>query len=279
MREEFSFFTQSGNKIRASIYQQDNSISKPCLILVHGFKGFKDWGFWPYTAEYFSKKGFNVVSFNFSHNGVGDSLTEFDELDKFANNTISLEVHELNEIIDKVKQGKICDLNCTSIGLIGHSRGGAVSIIASSINKNVDALAVWASVSKLDRYTERQKKEWREKSFIEVWNSRTNQMMQINVALLEDIEANKNSSLNIEKAVKSLNTPFLIIHGEQDLTVPVDESKLLYEYAEKNLTELEIIPATGHTFDIVHPFEASNDKFETVLEKTLFFFKKHLNNN
>ncbi|MEP0860905.1 MAG: prolyl oligopeptidase family serine peptidase [Ignavibacterium sp.] len=279
MREEFSFFTQSGNKIRASVYYQDYSISKPCLILVHGFKGFKDWGFWPYTAEYFSNRDFNVVSFNFSHNGVGESLTEFDELEKFADNTISLEVSELNEIIDTVKNGGFGKIKCSSIGLVGHSRGGAVSILAASNNKNVDALAVWASVAKLDRYTERQKKEWREKGFIEVLNSRTNQMMRMNVALLEDIEANKNSSLNIEKAVKSLNKPFLIIHGEQDLTVPVDEGKMLFDYSDKSLTEFEIIPSTGHTFDIVHPFESSNTKFDRVLEKTLSFFKKYLNNN
>lgn len=166
MREEFSFFTQSGNKIRVSVYFNDNSNPKPCLILVHGFKGFKDWGFWPYTAEYFSKNDFNVVSFNFSHNGVGDSLTEFDELEKFANNTISLEISELNEIIDSVKAGKFGRIKCSSIGVLGHSRGGAVSILASSANISVEALVVWASVAKLDRYTERQKKEWRQKALL-----------------------------------------------------------------------------------------------------------------
>ncbi len=149
-----------------------------------------------------------MVSFNFSHNGVGESLTEFDELEKFADNTISLEVSELNEIIDTVKNGGFGKIKCSSIGLVGHSRGGAVSILAASNNKNVEALAVWASVAKLDRYTERQKKEWHEKGFIEVLNSRTNQMMRMNVALLEDIEANKNSYLNIEKSCKKvLNKP------------------------------------------------------------------------
>lgn len=278
MREDFSFFTRLGNKIRLSVYFDSKRISKPCLIFVHGFKGFKDWGFWPYTAEFFSKNGFNVVSFNFSHNGVGDSLTEFEELDKFAENTISLEVDELDEIINSVKSGKLVNQNCSSIGIIGHSRGGAVSILTSAKNENVNALAVWASVAKLDRYTARQKKEWKEKGFVEVFNSRTKQMMRLNVTLLNDIEQNKNSTLNIETSVKKLNRPFLIVHGEQDLTVPVEEGKLLFEFADKEKTELEIIPATGHTFDIVHPFESSNAKFELVLNKTLEFFQKNLQN-
>lgn len=278
MREDFSFFTRLGNKIRFSVYFDNEKISKPCLIFVHGFKGFKDWGFWPYTAEFFAKNGFNVVSFNFSHNGVGDSLTEFEEFDKFAENTISLEVDELDEIINSVKSGKLINQNCSSIGIIGHSRGGAVSILTSAKNENVNALAVWASIAKLDRYTERQKKEWKEKGFVEVFNSRTKQMMRLNVKLLNDIEQNKNSTLNIEMAVKELNRPFLIVHGEQDLTVPFEEGKLLFEFADKEKTDLEIIPATGHTFDIVHPFESSNAKFDYVLIKTLEFFQKNLQN-
>lgn len=276
MREEFSFLTHSGNKIRASLFYNGNGDEKPCLILVHGFKGFKDWGFWPHTAEFFSENGFNVLSFNFSHNGVSDSFTEFDELDKFAQNTISLEIDELNEIVDSVHSGLIKSLNCNSIGLIGHSRGGAISILVSEKNKNVNALAVWASVAKLDRYTERQKKEWREKGFIEVLNSRTNQLMRLNVSLLEDIEYNKDTSLNIEKAVKNLSKPFLIVHGEQDLTVPVQEGKLLFEFSNKYLTEIEIISSTGHTFDVVHPFKSSNQKFDRVLSKTLEFFRNNL---
>ncbi len=104
-------------------------------------------------------------------------------------------------------------------------------------------------------------------------------MMRMNVSLLEDIESNKYHSLNIENAIKKLNKPFLIIHGEQDLTVPVEEGKLLYQYSNKELTELQIIPSTGHTFDISHPFESSNDKFERVLALSLSFFNKHLKKN
>jgi hypothetical protein len=57
---------------------------KNCIIFVHGFKGFKDWGFGPYLAKYLSTKGFFVITFNFSHNGVSIPMDEFTELDKFA---------------------------------------------------------------------------------------------------------------------------------------------------------------------------------------------------
>lgn len=276
MREDFSFFTSSGNKIRVSLFSDKSRTSKPCLILVHGFKGFKDWGFWPYTAEFFSKNGFNVFSFNFSHNGVGESLTEFDEIEKFAKNTVSLEISELNEVIDKIINSQFYEINCKELGIIGHSRGGAVSLLVSSRNKYVKSVALWASISKLDRYTERQKAEWKEKGFLEVLNTRTNQLMRLNVDLLYDIEQNKNTSLNIEWAVKNLNKPLLIVHGEQDLTVPIQEANQIYEWSDKNLTVLKILKATGHTFDVVHPFTGTNKKFEEVLSITLNFFRKTL---
>jgi pimeloyl-ACP methyl ester carboxylesterase len=96
-------------------------------------------------------------------------------------------------------------------------------------------ILVWASVAKFDRYTERQKTEWRKQGFVEVLNSRTNQMMRMNVDSLEDVETNKNGSLSIEKAVKGLNKPLLILHGTEDLTVPVAEGEQIYNWSDKSI--------------------------------------------
>lgn len=279
MREDFSLKTKNGNLIRVSVYNKNKDFSSPCLFLVHGFKGFKDWGFWPYTANYLANNGFFVIAFNFSHNGVGKSLVEFDELDKFAKNTISLEVSELVDLINAYRKGFFTKSISEEIGLVGHSRGGAVSLLTAAKNENIKAVCVWASVAKLDRYTERQKKEWREKGFVEVLNTRTNQMMRLNVELLNDIEENIGGSLSIEKSVKDLNIPLKIVHGEQDITVPDEEAKLIYNWSDKSNSDLLTIPAAGHTFNIVHPFTESNEKFEIVLKETKNFFNKNLKQN
>ena len=101
--------------------------------------------------------------------------------------------------------------------------------------------------------------------------------MKLNVSLLDDLEENKNDKLNIENAVRELKKPLLLVHGEQDLAVPVKEAENLYSLADKELSELYLVPATGHTFDIKHPFEGTNDKFESILEKTHQFFNQNLN--
>ena len=277
MRDNFIFTTQKDNVLKITTYGLEHINKAPCLILVHGFKGFKDWGFFPFAGEYFAKNGLFVISFNFSHNGIGEHLTEFTELDKFANNTISLEVSELDEIITAYCDGFFGKISDAGIGLIGHSRGGAVILLCASERAEVKAAATWAAVSNFNRYTERQKNEWRKNSYFEVINSRTKQVMRLNVSLLEDVESNKNDSLSIEKAVRNLKKPLLIAHGDIDLTVPMQEGETIYQWSDKDQTELCIIKSAGHTFDIVHPFEGSNKKFDSLLNKTNNFFKTYLN--
>jgi len=273
MNKEFKLKTNEGNILDVSVYGLENISKAACLILVHGFKGFKDWGFFPHTAEQFAKCGYFVISFNFSHNGIkGNDFNVFD-IDSFAKNTVSLEISELAQVINAYKNGFFSNDVYRKLALIGHSRGGGVAILSSLLNK-VDVYVVWASVARFDRYTERQKLEWRKQGFFEALNSRTNQMMRMNVDLLEDIEKNKDGSLSIENAAKNLERPMLLIHGTEDLTVPNIESEQIYNWSDKSQTEFEKIPACGHTFDIVHPFEGSNKKFDLVLAKTQEFFNR-----
>ncbi len=277
MSKDFILTTVKQDTIRITAYGVENLRLSPCLIFVHGFKGFKDWGFGPYIGNYFSSKGFFVLGFNFSHNGVGESLTEFNELERFAENTFSLELSELSQLIDAYLKGFFGGTSNTRLGLLGHSRGGGISLLMARQKSEVDAVAAWSSVSTFDRYSKRQKEVWRKRGVFEVLNSRTNQVMKLNVSLLDDLENNKEDKLNIEKAVRELNKPLLIVHGEQDLAVPVKEAEHLYSLAFKDKSELFLVPATGHTFDIKHPFEGTNDKFESILKKTYQFFNQNFN--
>ncbi len=96
------------------------------------------------------------------------------------NNTFTREVDELTQIIYAYKNnyfGKISGQN--KIGIIGHSRGGAISIITASSSNSINALVTWSSISKFDRYSERQKQEWTEIGFMEMLNTRTKQLMRL----------------------------------------------------------------------------------------------------
>ena len=276
MKKDYILQTSRNEQLQITTFVEEQSFLNKTIVFIHGFKGFKDWGFGPYLCNYFAKNGFFVIAFNFSHNGIGNNKFEFTELEKFAQNTYSLEVRELEEIIKNVRNNYFNFANDSKIGLIGHSRGGAIAILTASKRNDISSVVAWASISKLDRYSERQKEEWRKKGFFEALNSRTNQIMRLNLSLLEDIEKNSNDTLNIKKAVSKLNCPLFIAHGDHDLAVPFSEAEQLYEWSDKSKTELFKIFGTGHTFDIVHPFSGSNEKFERLLANTLKFFNQNM---
>jgi uncharacterized protein len=274
MRKDFNLETGKKNTLRITTFGNGGGETKT-IILVHGFKGFKDWGFGPYLGEYFADRGYYAITFNFSHNGVGESLTEFKEPEKFAQNTFSLEIEELEEIIEAYKAGRLGGNGKGKIGLLGHSRGGGISILTASGREDISAVAVWASVSTFDRYSDRQKVKWREKGVFEVMNTRTKEVMRLNITLLEDLEKNK-ARLSIKEKTTELKAPFLVVHGEQDLAVPAKEAELLYSWHNGENKQLLIVPNTGHTFDMVHPFAGSNEKFDKITKHTEEFFNKNL---
>ncbi len=57
----------------------DESGAKPAVVICHGFKGFMDWGFFPYLAELLADRGFVAIRFNLSGSGMkpGDELVSF----------------------------------------------------------------------------------------------------------------------------------------------------------------------------------------------------------
>jgi len=276
MIENFEYKLPDNEKIRVTAYSESGVSEAGCLIYVHGFKGFKDWGFVPSVGNYFAERGYLVLTFNFSLNGIGENPYEFTEFDKFSRNTISREVEELGIMINLASEFRFGKFGKEKIGLIGHSRGGGVSIICSAENAKVHALCTWASVATFDRYSSRIKDEWIQNGFFEVQNMRTGQVFRMSSDYITEIIETKQDELNIINSVSKIECPYLIIHGEQDLAVPVKEGKQLYSAPSSAQREFIGLPATGHTFDIVHPFEGISEKFLKVLTFTEQFFKSKL---
>lgn len=275
MTRDFVFSTQEGDKIKISTYGFENFLSGNCIIHIHGFKGFKDWGFNPFLAKFFAERGYFVITFNFSHNGIGDNPYEFTEIEKFANNTFSREVEELAEIISCYKSGFFGKIGMNKIALLGHSRGGGIAIL-NGANPSVKCIITWASVATFDRYGTKQIEDWEKKGFVEVINSRTNQVMRMNRSIYDDLKMNSNK-LDILKSVNNLSKPLLIVHGKEDLAVPVKEAQMIYDSSDKTKSELFVISSTGHTFNAVHPFEGTNSKLDEALNKTKEFLDINLN--
>ena len=263
-------------KISADLY---NSSGKkgPLIIFTHGFKGFKDWGGFPYLMDKLSKAGFCTCSYNFTHNGVdNDKPLDFSRLDLFAKNTFSREIEELDNVINHFyENGDTYNIDKTRIALIGHSRGGGISILKAAEDKRVKCLITLAAVSTFMRYGEKTLELWRKQGYLEIENTRTKQMMRLNLSLLEDLEKNS-YKLDIETAISKIHIPVLLIHGKEDLSVKYTEAETLYGNSDKSFSELFLLENTGHTFGVVHPFNGTTDAFENVIEKMTGFLKDNL---
>ena len=231
---------------------------------------FKDWGFFPYVAESLVRNGYVVLIFNFSHNGVigdGNRITEFD---RFSKNTYSKELEDLKGVIDAVWEGRAGGgiIDRAKIILLGHSRGGGISILQTSRDARVKILISWSTVGKFDRWTEHQKKLWRDKGYLHLSKDSDVSPLRLGVGLLNDLEYNS-EKFDLLKAASVISVPWLILHGNADVVVPPDEAKQLKSSSRGNPTELKLIDGIGHIYDAGTREEGNYTKLDTIIDITL----------
>jgi uncharacterized protein len=278
MVQHFSYTSERGHPMGLSLYGSHLSSKSPCVIYLHGFKGFKDWGFVPYIGQRFMESGIRLLALNFSHNGIGHNPLEFTELEKFRDNTFSLEVEEAREVMRKYSEGKLFGaIAGAPLGALGHSRGGGVALIAFAREPKVQAICTWASVCSFSRYPKHIIDLWQQQGYLDVPNARTGQMMQLGWKIHEDLMAHIDDGLNIQKAVAEMRKPLCIIHGEADEAVPDSDARSIFEWAERAQVELHLIPEAGHTFGAKHPFEQTHHHLEDALAHTMNFFTHQFN--
>ena len=245
----------------------------PLIIFVHGYKGYKDWGAWELMAEKFANAGFYFVKFNFSHNGTTiENPNDFADLEAFGENNYSKELDDLEIIINHFKSQK--EVDSTKIFLIGHSRGGGISIIKTSENQSISKLITLASVSTLDRFPKNEAFEsWKNDGVYFVENARTKQKLPHYFQFFEDYKNNE-ERLDVEKASKKIDIPTLIIHGSSDESVGMAHSKKLHEWIGNS--ELKIIENANHTFGAKEPWEETSlpKELNTALEYCIDFLTK-----
>jgi pimeloyl-ACP methyl ester carboxylesterase len=257
--------------LRGEIKTRNDNQKKPVLIICHGFKAFKDWGFFPYITDWFAERGYNTVHFNFSRNGV--NKTDFDELAKFADNTYSQDQIDLNTIVNHIKAHSLplssnADENC--IYLLGHSRGGANSLIYALDHPEIRAVVSWNGSANPNLFDEAFEAEVRDKGIGYIENARTKQQMPITTAFFNDLADNR-ERFNIIGRFADLETPALILQGNKDFNRLLYGASKLRE-AAPGQTHHSILGGT-HTFGAVHPFAGTTPYLEDALEKSLAFLR------
>jgi dipeptidyl aminopeptidase/acylaminoacyl peptidase len=228
-------FQSEGQKI-AGILHLPGTKNFPCVIASHGLLSSKNSEKYIALGERLSREGIAMLRFDFR--GIGESEGSIE------NDTVSRRILDLGSAIDFVKSNP--DLG-NRIGLLGSSLGGYISLIKASMDKEIRAVVIWATPFHLD-----------------------------------DLKSNKGTEghpLPAEPFFKDLPKhrllPLLsevsncmVIHGEKDELVPVDQAWEIF-HSLGGPKEIHIIEDADHRLtDPKHRQRA--------MELTVEWFKKYL---
>jgi pimeloyl-ACP methyl ester carboxylesterase len=246
------------------------------LVICHGFKSFKDWGFFPYTAEQLAQS-VKVITFNFSHNGVGEDLHQFSELEKFAANTYTRELEDLQTLIRQIKAGALPlkeNIVSSPLFLLGHSRGAGVSLIyAMDHPEQIDGVISWNGITNVDLFSDEIKERMRQDGRAYIQNARTKQDMPLDLEILDDIEKNR-ERFDILERVTSGKVPIILIQGTEDGKQLRQGSAKLIE-ANPSIKWVQIDNG-NHTFNAVHPFQGETSPLIEAITHTSEFIHDRL---
>jgi uncharacterized protein len=266
--EEFRLESDEGLPIRCSI---DLPIApRAVVVIIHGFKGFRNWGFFPWLGESFAAAGAAALRFDMSRNGVGESSDTFDRLDLFRDDTYSTQLADLRTVIAHLRRRP--DLSTLPLFLFGHSRGGAIAILGAREAEPVAGVLTWAAISAVDRWDEPTRRDWRARGELSVENARTRQIMTMSTRMLEDAEENRRR-LDVLGAAEELTAPLLLLHGGRDEAVPVEEARVISRRAEN--ASLVIVGGGSHTFGAIHPLVHVPRELDMAREVSCRFVTSH----
>lgn len=242
--------------ILVDVFYQDDNKPKPIIIFCHGYKGFKDWGAWSLMAEEFAKLGFCFIKFNFAFNGgTVEEPIDFPDLEAFGNNNYTKELDDIDSVLNWLFENfsSNTNFNISNLILIGHSRGGGIVTIKAEEDSRITKVISIAGVSDFgSRFPKGDAFDtWKKEGVYYVVNGRTKQDMPHFFQFYDDFKQNEDR-LNIIRAASNLKIPHLIIHGDNDTSVSIEEAKKLHESNPNS--KLKIIKNADHVFNTKHPW-------------------------
>lgn len=271
MKTSFQLTGADGGPLRGDVCRSKDA--RPAVVICHGFKGFKDWGFYPTVTDRLARAGFAVVSFNYSGSGVGEDGLTFSEPERFGHGTYANHLRDLDVVLHALRAGGFGP-SPTSLGLLGHSMGGGIAVLRAAADPAVKVLVTWAATARFGRlWRSDQVEEWRRTGKLDVTNQRTGQILPLYTDMLKDWENNR-AALDVPAAAGRVRVPWLIVHGAGDESVPPSDAQDLLARAPTARTL--IVEGTGHTFGIAHPWAGSTAAFDRVLDATVEWLTRYL---
>ncbi len=218
------------------------------VIIAHGFTSNKDGshGKFPKLAEKLMPLGFATLRFDFS--GCGESQAD--------TITVAKQVKDLKDAI-KFMRSK----GYSEIALTGSSLGGLDCLLA--YDEGIITMVLWAPVTKANMpsafKSPESRRELKEKGIVTITNKKG--VFRVSKEFLDE-----RTSLNLKELLYRIACPVLIVHGDHDKIIPLEDSRETLELLPKG-SRLEVIKGADHHF---------TGRVDEIIGVTVEWIKKNL---
>lgn len=207
--QKLFFQNTKGIRLCGLLENSTNDITKPIIILVHGFSSNKNTPNFVKLKDILDKKG--IATFRFDIFGHGESEGKFEDI-------------TITEAVEDILQGIMFlrSKGYSKIGLLGSSFGGISSIMAASKTKDLFMLALKYPVSdywevEKNRFSQKDLDVWKKKGYRDYEDD--GKVLKLGYGFIDDFKNN-----DACKAAEKITIPTQIVHGDADETVPVSQS-------------------------------------------------------
>lgn len=229
MEKAFTFQDPAGRRISAVLVSPSRRTDK-VVVLCHGFMGYKD--SWTNRALSDSLARQDIATLRFDFFGHGQSEGDLQEL------LLTTLIAQTESAIALMHRHGF-----PRIALLGSSFGGLVATLVAAKTPSLAALALRCPVVDFPDILRRRFGQvaielWRRMGTVPSSLGR----VPVHARFYEDC-----LRYNAYRAAQSLRAPTVIVHGEQDEIIPVDQARALHDRipAEK---VIHILPGADHRF-------------------------------
>jgi len=228
-------------------FHGDPSDTSLLAIIGHGVTGNKDRPWAVGLADALAEAGINALRFSFA--GNGESEGQFEEC------TVSKEVKDLKTVVNAAE-----DEGYHRICYIGHSMGAAAGVLAASRDERIELLVSLSGMVYTKKFCETEFGDQKPGKGC-MWDEEDCPLSQEFVDDMHRID-------NVLERTEKIEVPWLIVHGDADDVVPVEEGQEIYRAAFEP-KELVILPGVDHVY--------SDEGLPKMIEAVVSWLKNHNN--
>ena len=230
MEQQIYFYNQQGEKIAGTLHSPERHAGGG-VIFGHCFTCSRHTRIIREICNELAEKDILALRFDFSGNGQSEG--------EFSASNYSKQIAEM-----QTATAVIAEKGARRIGLAGHSMGAVIAVLAAARTRTVKAVCALAGrLSGLNAthfFSQKQLKELKDTGRVS-FNSR-GRSLQLSTQFFADAK-----QYDLPETVKSLQTPLMVVHGDADEIIPV-QNAYLAKTLNPEYTELVVISGADHMF-------------------------------